>query len=80
MEGNDVIASNTFVKRWEADAYYALAKIWGYEVKVVLCEGNWSNEHGVPEDRVAIMKSNIEPYENQKILSREDLINMKEVK
>ena len=79
IEGVSIIVSNTFIRRWEADAYYVLAKIWGYEVKVILCEGGWSNEHGVPPDRVAIMKSNVESYENQKILSREDLINMKEV-
>ena len=67
MRGHDVIVSNTFIKKWEADVYYALAKVWDYEVKVVLCEGNYANVHGVPQDRVNIMRSNMEPYENQTI-------------
>lgn len=60
-----VIVSNTFIKKWEADVYYTLAKVWGYDVKVILCEGNYENIHNVPKDRVAIMRANMEPYPDQ---------------
>jgi len=68
MQGtNRIYVANTFVKKWEADVYYALAKVWGYDVKVILCDGNYANVHGVPQDRVNIMRANMEPYENQTI-------------
>ena len=63
--GMDVIVSNTFIKRWEADVYYTLAQVWGYDVKVILCEGNYDNVHGVPRDRVETMRSNMEAYPDQ---------------
>lgn len=63
--GMDVIVSNTFIKKREADVYYVLAKVWGYDVKVICCEGNYDNVHGVPQDRVNTMRSNMEPYPNQ---------------
>ena len=67
MCGNNVIVSNTFIKKWESDIYYSLAKLWDYDVKVILCNGNYANVHGVPQERVNTMRSNLEPYENQTI-------------
>lgn len=60
-----IIVSNTFIRKWEADVYYALAKLWGYQVKVICCEGNFENVHGVSKDRVNIMRANMEPYSGQ---------------
>lgn len=57
-----IYVANTFVRKWEADVYYALAKVWGYDVKVYRLEGNFENVHGVPADKVAIMKSNMEIF------------------
>lgn len=60
-----IYVANTFVKKWEADVYYTLAKVWGYTVKVYRLEGNFENVHGVPQDRVNIMRSNMEIYEGE---------------
>lgn len=66
MQGtNRIYVANTFVKKWEADLYYALAKVWGYDVKVYRLEGNFENVHGVPADRVNIMRANMETYEGE---------------
>ncbi|MCI4436085.1 MAG: AAA family ATPase [Ignisphaera sp.] len=66
IEGTDhIYVSNTFIRKWEADVYYTLAKMWQYEVKVICCEGEYKNVHGVPENRVDLMRANMEPYENQ---------------
>jgi len=63
MQGTErIYVANTFVKKWEADVYLALAKVWGYDVKVIRLEGNFENVHGVPADKVAIMKANMEIY------------------
>ena len=60
-----IYVANTFIRKWEADVYYALAKVWGYDVKVIRLEGNFDNVHGVPRDRVNIMKANMEHYEGE---------------
>lgn len=66
IEGTDhIYVSNTFIRKWEADVYYTLAKVWQYEVKVICCEGNYKNLHGVPDNKIELMRSNMEPYENQ---------------
>ena len=49
----------------EADVYYALAKVWGYTVTVYRMEGKYENVHGVPADRVNIMRANMEIYEGE---------------
>lgn len=66
MQGTErIYVANTFVKRWEADVYYVLAKVWGYDVKVYRLEGNFGNIHGVPQDRVDSMRANMETYEGE---------------
>jgi hypothetical protein len=60
-----IYVANTFVRKWEADVYRTLAKLWGYDVKVIRLEGNYDNVHGVPQDRVSIMRSNMEVYEGE---------------
>lgn len=60
-----IYVSNTFIKKWEADVYHTLARVWGYDVKVICCEGTYENVHGVPDNKVELMRSNMEPYENQ---------------
>ena len=51
--GNDVVVSNTFSRRWEMDAYYAL----GYPVTELMMLGNYQNVHGVPDDKIADMRA-----------------------
>lgn len=60
-----IIVSNTFIRKWEADMYYMLAKLWGYRVVVHRMNNQYGNVHGVPQDKVNIMKANMEPYEGE---------------
>jgi hypothetical protein len=64
-ENARIYVANTFVRVWEAEMYRTLAKLWGYDVKVVRLWGNYANVHGVPQDRVNVMCSNMEPYEGE---------------
>ena len=60
-----ILVANTFVRKWEVEPYLCLAKMWGYTVQVYRMTGEYGNVHGVPADKVAIMKSNMEPYEGE---------------
>ena len=57
-----VIVSNTFTQEWEMDAYYELAKEYGYRVHTLIVENRHGgvNEHGVPEDKLQAMKNRFE--------------------
>lgn len=60
-----IYVANTFVKKWEADVYMTLAKLWGYRVEVCRMTGSFDNVHGVPRDRIDIMTSNMEVYPDE---------------
>ena len=66
--GKDVIVANTFVRKWEAEVYYTLAKVFGYTVKVYRMTGEYKNEHGVPQDRVETMRANMEDYDGEEMV------------
>ena len=54
--GRLVIAvHNTFVESWEAEPYWRLAAMFGYDVQVVEAQGDFGNVHGVPPEIVADM-------------------------
>ena len=57
-----VIVSNTFTQEWEMEAYYELAKTYGYTVHSVIVENrhNGINEHGVPAEKLEQMKNRFE--------------------
>lgn len=57
-----IIVSNTFTQEWEMEAYYELAKQWGYKVFSLIVENRHGgiNEHGVPEDKIEVMKNRFE--------------------
>lgn len=62
-KGNSrIIVSNTFTQKWEMDPYYLLAKEMGYLVFSIVVENrhNGINEHGVPEDKLKLMKERFE--------------------
>lgn len=61
-EQDKIVVSNTFTQEWEMENYYKLAEQYGYRVTSVIVENrhNGVNEHGVPEDKVEIMKSRFE--------------------
>ena len=53
-----IAVSNTFTQEWEMEAYYEMAKQYGYTVFSVIIENRHGgvNEHGVPEDKLQMMK------------------------
>ena len=57
-----IVVSNTFTQEWEMDAYYELAKQYGYRVFSLIVENRHGgvNEHGVPEDKLELMKNRFE--------------------
>jgi hypothetical protein len=60
---NDVIVvSNTFTQEWEMKPYFDLANTYGYQVFSLVVENRHggSNQHGVPEDKVQIMRDRFE--------------------
>jgi len=59
---NLIVVSNTFTQEWEMDAYYSLAKQYGYQVHSVIVENRHGgvNTHGVPEDKLEVMKNRFE--------------------
>jgi predicted kinase len=61
-DSQKIAVSNTFTQEWEIDAYYELAKQYGYIVFSVIVENRHGgvNEHGVPEDKLEIMKNRFE--------------------
>ncbi len=57
-----LVVSNTFSQEWEMEAYYKLAETHGYRVYSLIVENRHGgiNEHGVPNDKVEIMKERFE--------------------
>lgn len=62
LDNSDIVVSNTFTQNWEMDAYYELAKQYGYRVFSIIVENRHGgvNEHGVPEDKLQAMKKRFE--------------------
>jgi predicted kinase len=54
-----IVVSNTFTQEWEMDAYYSLAKDFGYQVFSLIVENrhNGKNIHGCPDDKIEQMKN-----------------------
>jgi predicted kinase len=57
-----IAVSNTFTQEWEMDAYYELAKQYGYRVFSLIVENRHGgvNVHDVPEDKLEQMKNRFE--------------------
>jgi predicted kinase len=62
LEHSPLAVSNTFTQEWELQPYYELAIKYGYYVTSIIVENRHegTNEHGVPEDKVQIMKERFE--------------------
>ncbi len=50
--GENVVISNTLVKVWEMKRYVDL----GYPFKIIEMKKSWPNVHGVPKERIEIMR------------------------
>ena len=57
-----IVVSNTFTQEWEMKPYFEMAKEWGYTVFSIIVENRHGgvNEHGVPEDKLEMMKNRFE--------------------
>jgi predicted kinase len=57
-----IAVSNTFTQEWEMKPYFDLAEKHGYRVYSLIVENRHGgvNEHGVPEDKLEIMKNRFE--------------------
>jgi predicted kinase len=57
-----VVVSNTFTQEWEMLPYFDLAEKHGYRVYSLIVENRHGgvNEHGVPEDKLKLMKKRFE--------------------
>lgn len=52
--GNDVVVSNTFTMQWEMVKYFCIPL--GYDLRILVATGNYTNEHGVPEEAIQRMR------------------------
>lgn len=57
-----IAVSNTFTQEWEMNPYLDLAKQFGYMVFTVVVENRHGgkNVHGVPNDKIELMKNRFE--------------------
>lgn len=59
---NVIVVSNTFTQEWEMTPYVEMANEWGYTVFIIIVENRHGgkNVHGVPDDKLEIMKNRFE--------------------
>ena len=57
-----IVVSNTFTQEWEMKPYFELAEKYGYKIFSLIVENRHGgvNEHGVPEDKLEIMRTRFE--------------------
>lgn len=53
--GFHVIVSNTFTTLKEMKPYFQMIHEYGKQPAVYVCQSNWGNEHGVPDDVLQAM-------------------------
>jgi hypothetical protein len=58
----NIVVSNTFTQDWEMKFYRNIARKYGYKVHTIIVENRHkgTNVHGVPEDKIEIMKDRFE--------------------
>ena len=58
----EIAVSNTFTQEWEMENYFKLAEKYGYKVVSLIVENRHGsqNVHGVPEEKLQIMKNRFE--------------------
>lgn len=66
-DGKNVIVSNTNLRPRERKPYIDLAKKYGYQVKVITCDGGFKNIHNVPKETIEKMKQKFVPYSEDEI-------------
>ena len=58
----EIAVSNTFTQKWEMEDYFKLAEKYGYKVVSLIIENyhGGKNVHGVPDDKIEIMRNRFE--------------------
>ena len=59
LEYPKIVVSNTSTQEWELEPYFEMAKEFGYNVFSVVVENRHggTNTHGVPEDKLELMRN-----------------------
>jgi predicted kinase len=59
---NVIVVSNTFTQEWEMEPYFEMASTFDYKVFSIVVENRHDgvNQHGVPDDKIQIMKDRFE--------------------
>jgi predicted kinase len=59
---NKIAVSNTFTQEWEMKPYFELSEKYGYKLFTVVVENRHGgkNIHGVPDDKLEIMRNRFE--------------------
>lgn len=59
---NVIVVTNTFTQEWEMEPYFQMADTYGYKVFSVIVENRHGgiNTHGVPEDKLQVMRDRFE--------------------
>ncbi len=60
LKYNDVVVSNTFVKKWEMEPYFDMAHDLGADIQIIEAKGEYANIHNVPDAIIARMRANWE--------------------
>ena len=62
VNNDKIVVSNTFTQEWEMEPYFKLAEKYGYRTFSLIVENRHGgvNEHGVPEDKLELMKNRFE--------------------
>jgi predicted kinase len=63
----NIIVSNTFIKAWERAPYFHWARMYGYDVLFIRMNTQYKTIHGVPAEKIEIMKSQIEQLTEHEI-------------
>lgn len=71
--GEDVVVSNTFVKRWELMPYIKMAKVLDADVEIKVMTGTYENVHGCPQEVINRMTDN---WEEMSINKGEDCASL----
>ncbi len=58
LQLSKIVVANTFTQDWEMQSYFEMAERYHYRVHSIIVENRHSgkNIHGVPEDKLQIMK------------------------
>jgi hypothetical protein len=67
--GKNVIIDNTNIKAFEAKPYVVVAHELGLDIRFVRVSGDFQNTHGVPIEKVKLMKEQLEDLSVEKCLT-----------